>query len=157
MKTFSPKSQYQHQLAQLIKVLTGRHKEYYEWLIGRAIVNELTNMESIFTKEELDIFKKYKIEKKACFQNAYKLVTHNPKRITYIEGILMYGGVQIEHAWCKIDDKYFDPTAYYCFGKTTLGDEYNEIIELNDMDLYKFSALTGVYGPYIVEYYQEII
>jgi len=75
--------------------------------------------------------------------------------VMYVEGEISYHRVPIEHAWNKIDDKYFDITKDILFSTNSDYAEYVKIIELDVMELLSFMNETGTYGGFLIEKFKK--
>jgi len=94
------------------------------------------------------------ITMKQCYKNAAQMSIYC-ENVKYVEGEISYHGVPIEHAWNKVDDKYFDITKDILFPTNSDYSEYVKIIELDSMELMRFMNETGTYGGFLVEKFKK--
>jgi hypothetical protein len=122
-----------------------KQSEYFKWQYDNAkIVN--------ISKPPTDIIKgKHMI--KECFRNAYDIVQDNySKDVKYVEGIILFQNIPIEHAWNKLGDIYFDVTSEI---KGYKYEEYISIVEIDASELMNYAEQTGKYGPYLELIYKN--
>lgn len=129
-----------------LSTINSNQANYFKWQFENANVVTISKTPKDIIKGVHSI--------KECFKNAYKIVSDNySKDVKYVEGIVVYSGIPIEHAWNKIGDIYFDVTAEI---KGHKYDEYISIAEINIDELLKYANETGKYGPYLNLIYKNI-
>jgi len=143
-------------LNQVAKMMAGngRQGKYWQWKADHAKLLKQVKTDAIGNQypgiaRYVKTHKKQVIQKQ-CYKNAAQLCTSCPG-VKYVEGEISYHGIPIEHAWNKIDDKYFDITKDVLFNGSTDYAEYVSIIELSDTELYEFMIETGTYGGFLRE------
>ena len=88
-----------------------------------------------------------KPKKKMCYANA--LITALAFHCEYVEGYVNIQGCPIEHAFCKKDGKYFDPTLEIVDLKLEVTNlEYTSIYERDSKEVLKIANEEGTYGPF---------
>jgi len=120
-------------------------RDYHEWALERI---KVTPVPLTIPARKFD---KCKPKLHQCWKNASNIVIHNPiKDIKYCEGYYAgIGGIPVEHAWNKIDGRYFDITrTLWRSDAISTNTEYAAIIELDVVELIKVMQLTKHYGPY---------
>ena len=119
---------------QFAKMTSGNQKDFWDWKLENAQV--LTHVKTDEIRDqypEIDEWiknNKVNIVQKQCFRNAGQLCI-NVDGVDYVEGEILYHGIPIEHAWNKIDGKYFDITKDILFPHNSDYAEYVKIIELD--------------------------
>jgi predicted ABC-type ATPase len=130
--------------------ITGnkKQKQYYGQMLKSMKpiqVSELTPEEESFVKET---YKKIgmKPKMKDCFANAQKLAVASDGKINYIEGFYMFPDLlpaPMDHAWCEINGKHFDPTRLMNNKKDENVSYFGMKFDMNDV--YKNQSKTGMY------------
>lgn len=136
----------------------GKQREFLEWKLKNAKLLTHVKTDEI-SKEYPEIGEYIKrnlhdINMKECYRNAGKLAMDVPG-VDYIEGEISYHGIPIEHAWNKIDGKYFDITKDILFPKNSDYAEYVKIIELPAKEMLEFVMKYKHWGGWIVEKYKK--
>ena len=117
---------FQDFLDQMIKVCSGRQAEFYKAMKDDLKDCELVSVKNLFSEEEI-AYMRTLIAKKECYKNAAQIAIYlsNPDRnIEYVEGRAMVAGFPVEHAWNKVDDKYFDATFELLLGYDVTKETY---------------------------------
>lgn len=93
-----------------------------------------------------------------CFKMAANLTMFNSD-IKYVEGMISYAGVPIDHAWNEYDGMYFDITDEVAFADRggIKAEEHGKIVTYSTDELYKYMRKTAAYGSYITYYYKDSI
>lgn len=137
----------------LVEKTSGKQKDYFKAQLDSAKPVEISSLNDIFKKDEINAIKQLKIRVKECYYNAWKIATTMPG-VKYVEGYVFLYGIPIEHAWNKKDGKYFDATQEIAL-KNDLNTDYTSILELDKSQLYKYTEKTGTYGSYIQIWFKE--
>ena len=162
MKQLSIKKIYESEIIdyfnQIRDITTGKQRLFWDWKAQNAKSINIVNISEI-RKEypEIDDYlnnKHTKIVQKECYKNAGQL-TLAISGVTYIEGEISYHGIPIEHAWNKIDGKYFDITKDILFPDKSIYNEYVGIIELNDKEFRNYILSTRTWGGFIAEEFMK--
>lgn len=128
-------------LKSIISITSGIQKQFYEW--------QLNNAKIIKISETPKNIKTKRILAKDCYKNSFQTVDNNFNlNIKYVEGIAMFKGIPIEHAWNKIDDIYFDVTSEEIFNINHF-DEYISLMEIDCDEMMRIANELGTYGPYL--------
>ncbi len=104
----------------IIKMFGERpNGKYHKWLLdnGKEIKCKKLKGEKLnYVNGLITLIKRFSNpnfpRNKECYYNAFLLSEFSHGRINYIEG-LSWDLIPFEHAWCKIDDIYFDPTILF--------------------------------------------
>ena len=144
-------------LKQMISVVSGKQREFYEWELN---VGKLVNIVSYHTNPLLsskveDFLEIHTPNQKECYETAYKLVDMYDD-IEYVEGLINFKGIPIEHAWNYYRGIYFDLTGEIVFERE-MGDEYLQLIKIKQRKMHELALLTGTYCPYYIEYYKKYV
>jgi hypothetical protein len=137
---------------------SGAQKKFWQWKLKNAKL--LTHVKTDEIRQlypEIDEHLKnshYSVEQKQCYKNAGQLCL-NVEGVSYVEGEISLHGIPIEHAWNKIDGKYFDITKDILFGNASDYAEYVKIIELEMPEYAGFILKHKHWGGFIVEKYQK--
>jgi len=141
---------------QFAKMTSGNQKDFWDWKLENAQV--LTHVKTDEIRDqypEIDEWiknNKVNIVQKQCFRNAGQLCI-NVDGVDYVEGEILYHGIPIEHAWNKIDGKYFDITKDILFPHNSDYAEYVKIIELDVKEYSRFLFKYKHWGGFILEKY----
>lgn len=119
--------------AELIKG-NALQERFYQRMINDAEVVEMTKISSVFSPKEIEMIRACVQPKQGeYYKNAILLANLFPERVKYVEGKFLVGGIiGIEHAWNKVDDKYYvDITSEMVLKKdpTAEGEEYMKLYE----------------------------
>jgi len=137
-----------------VKLTSGKQKEYWEWKVQNAkLLKHVKTNEIRRDYPDIDYYLKhheYDVNFKECFRNAGNMCI-NVKNVKYVEGEISYKGIPLDHAWNKIDDKYFDITKDILFPKNSDYAEYVSIIEMNKEEYIKFILKYKHWGGFIAE------
>lgn len=127
----------------------GKQGEFFNWQLHNAKQIKLTLTEEIRKRyPDIDDFLNLnQVVQKQCYKNASRLTTH-VEGVHYVEGLISCYGIPIEHAWNEIDGLYFDTTKDIALKDHEIND-YIEIMNLNDQDVFKYMDVTGTYGSFI--------
>jgi len=133
--------------------------DYFKWQMDQCKEVKIKPLNEVLPVELFNCIRRDKIHKKGCYQSAYSIVTDSYNSdLRYVEGFGKLHGVDIQHAWVKYKDEYFDPIAWFIFNESTMIlEEYDSIIELTWDELNKIVLKTRVYGPNIREYYNMFV
>lgn len=141
----------------ILKIASGKQKEWFEWQNNNAKEIKITPIEEVFKihpeiKSYIDAMKSsFKI--KECYRTS-TLVAHDVPAVKYVEGFVFFHGIPIEHAWNKIGDIYFDVTSDIVLKKHTdksFGEEYDSVVELDSSTVMEHSFKTELYGELMRE------
>ena len=123
----------------------GIQGDFFQWQTNNA--KEIT-----ISKTPKGIDKGFP-RKRECYKNAFKVVSDNyNNEILYVEGIIIFHGIPIEHAWNKIGDTYFDVTAEIDGSKY---EEYISIVEIGYDKIHEYAYKTGHYGSYLKSSFED--
>jgi len=141
---------------QFAKLTSGNQKDFWEWKIANAEILRHVKTDDI-RKEypEIDEYLKnnvHNVRQKECYKNAGELCI-NVEGVDYVEGEISFKGIPIEHAWNKIDGKYFDITKDILFPHNSDYAEYVKIIELDVKEYSRFLFKYKHWGGFILEKY----
>ena len=137
---------------QFAKMTSGNQKDFWDWKLENAQV--LTHVKTDEIRDqypEIDEWiknNKVNIVQKQCFRNAGQLCI-NVDGVDYVEGEILYHGIPMEHAWNKIDGKYFDITKDILFPHNSDYAEYVKIIELDVKEYSRFLFKYKHWGGFI--------
>lgn len=112
----------------LQSITSGKQQLFFEW--------QFNNSKECKVEKTPKEIKKGKPQIKQCYQNSVDVVLLN-ENVKYCEGFVLFMGIPIEHAWNKIDDKYFDVTSDFALKDRggLKGEEYLSIVELSKEEL----------------------
>ena len=119
------------------KICNGRQAEILKQKRQDLRLCKMSLMSEIFSSEEINEIRKM-IKVKECFRNAF-ITAESLPNVKYIEGEVLVCGIPIYHAFCKIGDKYFDPTLELVLNEDTTENSY------------------AVMGEYDVDYVRSIL
>jgi len=145
-------------IKQITKFSQGQQHDFWQWKLDHAKL--LTHVKTDEIRKQYPEIDKYlkgarpKVVQKECYKNAGQLATTVPG-VSYVEGEISYHGIPIEHAWNKIEDKYFDITKDILFGKNSDYAEYVKIIELSAEEYSIFILKYKHWGGFIREQYMK--
>lgn len=136
----------------------GPQKDFWKWKLKNAKL--LTHVKTDDIRKEYPEIDKYlsshegrkDIRMKECYRNAGNLAITVPG-VDYVEGEISYHGIPIEHAWNKIDGKYFDITKDILFPHNSDYAEYVKVIELDVKEYSRFLFKYKHWGGFILEKY----
>ena len=131
------------------KNCSGYQQKLFQDKANDANSIDVVPLSEVFTKEEIEeIKKRVKPQKKACYENAYKLCDRfeyeGKHDIKYCEGYLNMKGFPIEHAFNKVDGKYVDITIELALGNDVTEDTYVSYCEY-DVDTVREILLQNEY------------
>jgi len=147
---------YMKQVAGMFK--EQRQSDYWQWKVDNA--KELKHVSTSEIREkypQIDAYLKnsrHNVVQKECYKNAGQLCT-NVEGVSYVEGEISYHGIPIEHAWNKIDGKYFDITKDVLFSKNSDYAEYVALIELDFKEYSRMILKHKHWGGFVHEKYVE--
>lgn len=127
---------------------------FFQWQINNSKVVKPVHTDSINNDKVKKINEKYPPLPKACYLNAAHLATNVPG-CTYVEGIVSFHGIPIDHVWNKLDGKYFDSTFDLALTGHEPFEEYLEIIELDKDELLKYQKNGSEYESLINKVYRD--
>lgn len=136
---------------------SGLHEKqlaFFQWQIANSKVVKPVHTNKIENPQVKKINEKYPPLPKACYLNASHLALNVPGCI-YVEGIVSFNGIPIDHAWNKINGKYFDSTYDIALEGHTPFDEYLAIIELDKDELKKYQKQGSEYESLISKVYRD--
>ena len=139
-----------------MKGLGERQLSFFKWKYENAKL--LKNVRTDDIAQQYPEIKKYlkthrrDIVMKQCYKNAAQLCLYVPN-VEYVEGEISFHGIPLDHAWNKIDGKYFDITKDMLFKDAEDYAEYVSVIELDPKELIDFMHQTGTYGGFLREKY----
>jgi hypothetical protein len=131
--------------------LSDQQKEYMEWKLKHAkLISTFTHTDEIRQQyPAIDRFlKHFKPVVKECYRNASRMAVDVPG-IEYVEGSISLRDlpIEIEHAWNKVGDQYFDIMSDNCWDERSMPtSEYVSFVELNDEALDECMLEDGMYG-----------
>lgn len=118
------------------------------WTYIRRTYNEVSiePMEHILSQAQIDAIKEYAFPKvRQCYKNAYKIAMLDD--FLYVEGMVNFYGMPIEHAWNMTKDgRYFDAT--YELNGLEGGADYLSFYEAPFEDVSELALESRVYGGY---------
>ena len=143
---------YFKQVADMVK--GNPQGEFWQWKVDHAHEVQMTPTAEI-RKQYPDINRYLShthvdVNLKECYGNSGKLALYCDN-VEYVEGEISYMGVPIEHAWNKIDGKYFDITKDTLFANEKAYDEYVAVIELSMEQFAKYMYKYKHWGGWIYE------
>lgn len=148
------KSQLIEYMKQIAGMTQGRQHEFFQWKVDSAKLLMHVKTDEIRNQyPEIDAYlndARPKVVQKECYKNAGQL-TQAIEGVSYVEGEISYHGIPIEHAWNKIDGKYFDITKDVLFPKNSDYAEYVAIIELSGNEFREFMMQTKTWGGFLRE------
>jgi len=111
---------------------------------------DVVPLSEVFSEEEIEeIKKRVAPQKKACYENAWKLCDRfqfdGNHDIKYCEGYLNMKGLPIEHAFNKVDGKYVDITIELAL-KRKIEDTYVSYCEFDTDKVREILLQNGFYG-----------
>jgi len=141
-------------MKQLAQMGSGKQNEFWQWKADKAKL--LTHVKTDEIREQYPEIDEYlkathtRVVQKECYKNAGQLAI-NCEGVDYVEGEILYHGIPIEHAWNKIDGKYFDITKDVLFAKNSDYAEYVAIIELDVKEYSHFLFKYKHWGGFVFE------
>lgn len=113
-------------------------------------------LDEVLTQREIEAYKRVcKPRMKECYKNALLLCNFlKGHDVEYVEGYFTKY-FPTEHAFCKIDGKYVDPTAELILGDDVTKNEYASIYECPTEVAVDVSIKNGYYGNVFNEYLIE--
>lgn len=143
-------------MKQFAAMTQGRQHEFLQWKVDNAVLLNYVKTDEIRKQyPEIDEYLKStntRVIQKECYKNAGQLAI-NCDGVDYVEGEILYHGIPIEHAWNKIDGKYFDITKDILFPKNSDYAEYVKIIELDVKEYSHFLFKYKHWGGFVFEQY----
>lgn len=125
-----------------------RVKKEFKNISCQSLFDALSVMEVGYLLEEI------KPQKKLCYRNA--LLTACAFHCDYVEGFVNINGFPIEHAFCKKNGIYFDPTLEVV--DITLDVKklsYTSIYERDYKEVVKIANELEMYGPFASHEYSQ--
>jgi len=137
----------------LTKLSAGKQAEFFKWERDNAKYVEV-NPISDLPQDVQDNIWATGPKIKECFGNSARIAMGGIKGAKYVEGFVSFAGViPLEHAWVKIGDKYYDPTAEGPLkGGSDMG-HYTALIELNEDEVLDYMVKERKHGPWVGSYY----
>jgi len=139
----------------LVKITSGKQQDYFRAQLNAAKPVKVESLHSVLSLDEIRVVKRLGIKVKECYHNAWKVATTIPG-VKYVEGYTFLYGIPIEHAWNEKDGKYFDVTEELAL-QNKLNSDYTVILELDELEVYKYAEKTGHSGSYIQIWFKENI
>jgi hypothetical protein len=147
---------YMKQVAEMFK--GQRQGDFWQWKVAHAKVLNHVHTDDIRKQypqiNEYLRNSRHRPVQKECYKNAGQLAM-NCEGVDYVEGEISYHGIPIEHAWNKIDGKYFDITKDVLFPGNSDYAEYVSIIELNEDEYRGFIIKYKHWGGFVYEQYEK--
>lgn len=141
---------------QIADMMSGKQKDFWEWKLKNAQLLTYVKTDDIRKQyPQIDEYLKnnpHNVNQKECFKNAGQLCIE-VEGVDYVEGEILYHGIPLEHAWNKIDGKYFDITKDILFPKNSDYSEYVKIIELDIIEYTRFMFKYKHWGGFVREQY----
>lgn len=136
------------QIECMIKITTDRQKKYYQQMLNDLKIVKCVPLEQVFSPADILVIKnEIKPKKKQCYKNAYELAKLFGERgVKYVEGKSCVLGIIFDHAFNKIDDKYFDITRELSLKEEVVEYPYAVLGEYDDNTALSIMSKNGVYG-----------
>lgn len=137
----------------MVKITSGKQQDYFRAQLNSAKPVKVESLHSVLSLDEIRVVKRLGIKVKECYHNAWKVATTIPG-VKYVEGYTFLYGIPIEHAWNEKDGKYFDVTEELAL-QNKLNSDYTAILELDELEVYRYAEKTGHSGSYIQIWFKE--
>lgn len=126
--------------------LSGTRGDYWNHIRRTGLSVKMEAMSAVLTEEQISIIIERAYPKpRDCFKNAFRIA--ELCGCQYVEGLVNYYGVPIEHAWNKTEDgRYFDAT--YELNGLMESEEYTEFFDGTYPEIASLDVESGVYGGY---------
>lgn len=132
-------------LESLVKITQGKQKEFYAKQLNSARECTISPTPSDIDTADPQI--------KQCYNNSFFVVMNNPEAL-YVEGVAMFHGIPIDHAWNRIGDTYFDVTSEGPLKGKSQFTDYVSYLELGHDKLLELGEELGHSGPFMGELYR---
>ena len=139
-----------------LEITSGKQKEYFQWQWdNHKMVKPKSYKDDLKLKEIVEDHLNYnKTKKKDCYRTAL-FMSQESNDILYVEGMISFMGVPIEHAWnIYKKDYHFDITKEVLF-KGEFAEEYMSILVLTNKEAQSYALDLGKSGPYLSEYFRK--